>query len=169
MELLRICIGRQWLKIKVDFYFPRLVGSKMDVTARTAMVTRDVPLYLWWGALMPRLDATENDETARKWIEDAVFELDRYESRYQRNQFLQLAAVGFPEEFRRLCAGKWQREEGFAPKYLSKKWLEVAALRVKALYWKQKIKEERQMLATMQQEHKLVLQQLKELGDDEGE
>jgi hypothetical protein len=141
----------------------------MDVTARTAMVTRDVPLYLWWGALMPRLDATENDETARKWIEDAVFELDRYESRYQRNQFLQLAAVGFPEEFRRLCAGKWQREEGFAPKYLSKKWLEVAALRVKALYWKQKIKEERQMLATMQQEHKLVLQQLKELGDDEGE
>jgi len=141
----------------------------MDVTARTAMATRDVSHYLWWGELMARLDATENDEAARKRIEDAVFELDRYESRYQRNQCLQLAAVGFPEEFRRLCAGKWQREDGFAPKYLGKKWQEVAALRVKALYWKQKIKEERQMLTTMQQEHKMVLQQLKELGDDEGE
>jgi len=141
----------------------------MDVTARTAMATRDVTNYLWWGALMPRLDATENDEAARKMIEDAVFEMHSYESRYQRNQCLQLAAVGFPEEFRRLCAGKWQREEGFAPKYLGKTWLEVAALRVKALYWKQKIKEERQMLTTMQQEHKMVLRQLKELGDDEGE
>lgn len=141
----------------------------MDVTARTAMVTRDVTNYLWWGELMPRLDATENDEAARKVIEDAVFEMHSYESRYQRNQCLQLAAVGFPEEFRRLCAGKWQREDGFAPKYLSQKWLRVAILRVKALYWKQKIKEEREMLATMQKEHKVVLQLLKELSDDEEE
>jgi hypothetical protein len=133
------------------------------------MVTRDVTNYLWWGELMPRLDATENDEAARKVIEDAVFEMHSYESRYQRNQCLQLAAVGFPEEFRRLCAGKWQREDGFAPKYLSQKWLRVAILRVKALYWKQKIKEEREMLATMQKEHKVVLQLLKELSDDEEE
>ena len=141
----------------------------MDVTARTAMASRDITNYLWWSALMPRLDATENDEAARKMIEDAVFEMHSYESRYQRNQCLQLAAVGFPEEFRRLCAGKWQREDGFAPKYLSKKWLRAAALRVKALYWKQKIKEEREMLAKMLQEHKIVLQQLKELSDDEEE
>ena len=141
----------------------------MDVTARTAMAKRDITNYLWWSALMPRLDATENDEAARKMIEDAVFEMHSYESRYQRNQCLQLAAVGFPEEFRRLCAGKWQREDGFAPKYLSQKWLRAATLRVKALYWKQKIKEEREMLAKMQQEHKVVLQLLKELSDDEEE
>ena len=141
----------------------------MDVTARTAMATRDITNYLWWGQLMPRLDSTENDEAARIQIENAVFGMQSYESKYQRTQCLQLAAVGFPDEFRRLCAGKWQREEGFAPKYLSKKWLHAATLRVKAPYWKQKIKEEKEMLSVMQKEHKVVLQLLKELGDDEEE
>lgn len=118
---------------------------------------------------MGRLDATENDEAARIQIENAVFGMHSYESKYQRNKILQLAAVGFPDEFRRLCAGKWQREEGFAPKYLSKKWLDAASLRVKAFYWKQKIKEEKEMLNVMQKEHKVVLQLLKELGDEEEE
>ena len=141
----------------------------MDSFARSTLA-RTLPLsYMWWSSLMARLDATENDEAARKEAEGVVFDVKGYASKYEKNKFLQLAAVGFPDEFRRLAGDMWRREEGFAPKYLTKKWLDTAALRVKAAFWKEKIKEEKQMLGVMQKEHKQALQLLKELGDEEEE
>lgn len=119
---------------------------------------------------MARLDATENDETARKEAEGVVFDSKGYSSKYEKNKFLQLAAVGFPDEFRRLAGDMWRREDTITPpKYLTKKWLDTAALRVKAAFWKEKIKEEKQMLGVMQKEHKQALQLLKELSDEEEE
>jgi hypothetical protein len=142
----------------------------MDTYARSQLVTLSVQNYLYWGEMMKRLDATENDEENRKRIENAVFEMHSYETKYQRNRILQLAAVGFPDEFRRLCAGKWQREELITPpKYITKKWLEAANLRVQSLYWKQKVKDEKKMLEVMQKEHKSVIQRLKLIDEEDEE
>ena len=141
-----------------------------DVYARSHLVTLSVQNYLYWGELMKRLDATENDEEGRKQIENAVFEMGSYETKYERNRILQLNAVGFPDEFRRLCAGKWQREESIAPpKYITKKWLQAANLRVESLYWKQKLKEEKKMLEVMQKEHKSVIKMLKLIDEEDEE
>lgn len=142
----------------------------MDSFARSTLAKTRPISYMWWSSLMNRLDATENDEAARKEAEGVVFDVKGYSSKYEKNKFLQLAAVGFPAEFRRLAGDMWRREETITPpKYLTKKWLETAALRVKAAFWKDKIKDEKEMLGVMQKEYKQTLQLLKELGDEEEE
>jgi hypothetical protein len=115
-----------------------------------------------------RLDETEENVEQRKVLEEEANLSDF--TRYEQNRILEFLCVGFPSEFSRLLVGPWRRGDTITvPKYITPKYLQIALLRVKATFYKEKVKSEKQYLEVLQKQHKAALRQLKELGEKEGE
>jgi hypothetical protein len=127
-----------------------------------------------------RLDDSEENVQQRKVLEESegvILPLSNTFyggpngfTRYDRNRCLEYLCVAFPSEFSRLFAGPWRRGDTITvPKYITPKYVQIAMLRVKAIFYKEKVKLEKQYLDVLQKQHKAALRQLKELGEKEEE
>jgi hypothetical protein len=148
--------------------------------ARSLLARKWPNVYIHWTTLNQRLDDTEENVEQRKVLEESegvILPLSNTFyggsngfTRYDRNRILEFLCVGFPEEFSRLFVGPWRRGDTITvPKYITPKYLQIAMLRAKVVFYREKIKFEKQFLESLQHQHKSALRQLKELGEKEGE
>lgn len=148
--------------------------------ARAILARKWPTVFVFWTTMNQRLDETEDIVDARKELElhygvtlpinNTFYGGADGFSKYSRNRCLELLCVAFPSEFSRIFASPWRRGDVITPpKYITPRYLQIAMLRVKTLFYKDKIKLEKQMLEVLQQQHKSALRMLKELGDKEEE
>lgn len=157
--------------------------------ARAILARKWLNVFAFWTTMKQRLDETEDNVDARKELElhygvtlpinNTFYGGDggadgsvphRGFSKYSRSRCLELLCVAFPSEFSRIFASPWRRGDVITPpKYITPKYLQIAMLRVKTLFYKDKIKLEKQLLEVLQQQHKSALRMLKELGDKDEE
>jgi hypothetical protein len=148
--------------------------------ARAILARKWPNVYIHWTTMNQRLDDTEENVEQRKVLEasegvilplsNTFYGGPNGFTRYDRNRCLEYLCVAFPSEFSRLFAGPWRRGDTITvPKYITPKYLQIAMLRVKAIFYKEKVKLEKQYLDVLQKQHKAALRQLKELGEKEEE
>jgi hypothetical protein len=138
--------------------------------ARIILARKWPGVYNYWSSMKQRLDDTEENVEQRKVLEENVSVTDGGFSRYEQNRILEFLCVGFPSEFSRLFVGPWRRGDTITvPKYITPKYLQIAMLRAKVVFYKEKIKFEKRFLEGLQHQHKSALRRLKGLGEKEGE